>query len=202
MSTQNHEAFSLNQSQEKSRGVGAFVDVETTGLSPRRDEIVELALCLFLYDKNNGQILKIIEEYSGLREPERSIPKRVSEIHGIYDEDVQGKRLNKKLIKRYLGYAEFLAAHNAQFDKGFVCKYFPEASHKPWLCSMKHINWRRKGFSSRKLQSLIKLHNIQSREAHRAASDVRVAVKLIGQTDKDGKTYLYEMLQNLQRDKK
>ena len=48
--------------------LGCVVDVETTGFSPI-DEVVEIGLVLFAFERQNGQILGIIEEYAGLREP-------------------------------------------------------------------------------------------------------------------------------------
>jgi len=36
--------------------VAAVVDVETTGTNPDRDRIIELGICLFEYDRQNGQI--------------------------------------------------------------------------------------------------------------------------------------------------
>ena len=34
--------------------VACFLDIETTGLSPYRDEVVELAMMLFSYDARTG----------------------------------------------------------------------------------------------------------------------------------------------------
>jgi DNA polymerase III epsilon subunit-like protein len=42
-------------------GTAAVVDVETTGFNPYRDEIVELAITLFRYDRATGQVLEIHE---------------------------------------------------------------------------------------------------------------------------------------------
>ena len=56
--------------------MAAFVDVETTGLDHRSDEVVELAIVLFAYDRSTGRILDIIDNYTGLRDPGRPIPER------------------------------------------------------------------------------------------------------------------------------
>ena len=36
--------------------VAAVVDVETTGINPDRDKIIEVGICLFEYDRQNGRI--------------------------------------------------------------------------------------------------------------------------------------------------
>lgn len=178
-------------------GIAVFVDVETTGLSPVADEIVELALCLFLFDRKSGEIIEIIEEYTALRDPGRSIPAAATRIHGIRNMDVKGKYLDFKCVKRMFDRAEFIIAHNAPFDRGFIQRLFPETRKKIWMCSMRHINWRERGYSSRGLQNLIKYHGIKVDRAHRAADDVKAAVMLLSQFDKNGQPYLLEMLEQL-----
>lgn len=75
-------------------GTAAVLDVETTGFSPRYDEIVELAIKLFRYDAVTGHVLEIVAEYSGLREPSCPIPRRASRVHGITRPAVRGLRLD------------------------------------------------------------------------------------------------------------
>lgn len=101
-------------------GIAGFVDVETTGLSPRYDEVVELALVLFAFDRQTGGIVGIVDEYVGLREPGRSIPRDASEVHGLTMDGVRGCCLDCGVIERLIARAEFLVAHNASFDRGFV----------------------------------------------------------------------------------
>ena len=55
----------------------AVVDIETTGLDPIQDKIVEIACVLVAKDR-------IIGEFSLLMNPDRPIPNEVSQIHGIF----------------------------------------------------------------------------------------------------------------------
>ncbi|NLN17645.1 MAG: DNA polymerase III subunit epsilon [Firmicutes bacterium] len=176
---------------------GAFLDVETTGLSPVRNEILELAIILFAFDEQSGRITGILEEYVGLREPDCDIPSDAIAIHGITEEMVKGHRLDEERIQDMLNRAEFVVAHNARFDYGFVVRLFPGVASKPWLCSMSQISWRAYGYPSKGLQSLLAAHCIPVDTAHRAAADCRGALLLLNHVNPRGDTYLRELLQYL-----
>ncbi len=175
-------------------GLAGFIDVETTGLSPVQHEIIEFAICLFRFERSTGEIVGIVDEYVGLREPDRPIPWQASRIHGLYDRDVQGQRLDEARIMGILNQAEFLVAHNASFDRGFVERLFCHCQGKPWLCSMRGINWKQKGFASKALQNLLAAHRINVARAHRAQDDVKAAITLLSQRTEDGYTYFYELI--------
>ncbi len=177
----------------------AIVDVETTGLSPRDDEVVELAIVLFSFDPASGRVDAVLDEYSGLRDPGRPIPEGASRMHGIRDEYVRGRRLDEDRIRRILRQAHHLIAHNASFDRGFIERLFPETRRMPWLCSMDGIPWRRRGFLSRSLQTLLAAHKIDPGTAHRALDDARATLRLLALEAPGGGTYLKELLPPLRR---
>lgn len=172
----------------------AVIDVETTGLSPQTDEVVEFAIVLFSFDPLTGQVLEELEAYSGLRDPGRPIPRDATAQHGLRDEDVRGQRLDEERIRGLLRRAHYLIAHNAPFDRGFVERLFPETSRMQWLCSMEGIAWRRKGFPSKGLQSLLAAHKIAPGSAHRALDDARATMRLLATGKPGGGTYLQELL--------
>jgi DNA polymerase-3 subunit epsilon len=72
-------------------GTAAVPDVETTGLSPRNAEIIELAATPLRYDRVAGHVLDIVGEYSGLREPSCPIPRCASTVHGITRRLMRGR---------------------------------------------------------------------------------------------------------------
>ena len=95
-------------------------DTETTGLSPERDEIVQLAALRLV----NGRIVK--EEWlDTLVDPGRAIPPASTEVHGITDQMVQGAPDIATAGARFRRFAEgaVLVAHNAPFDIAFLRRH-------------------------------------------------------------------------------
>src|SRR5690606_18833404 len=157
-------------------------------------EIVELALVLFAFDRATAEILGIVDEYVGLREPAKPIPPEATAVHGITLDHVRGKRLDDARIITLVERAEFLVAHNAPFDRSFVARLYPHASAKVWLCSMRGIDWRGRGFYSRGLQSLLRAHRIDVARAHRGEDDVKAALRLLATRNAAGEPYFRELL--------
>lgn len=172
-------------------GLAACVDVETTGLDSEKDEIIELAILLFAFDRNTGQIMGIVDEYVGQREPERSIPRAATAIHGLTKRMLKGKSLDYARITAIAQRAEFYVAHNSQFDAGFCCDILPR---RPWYCSMNHIDWEGHGFKYRSLEYLLKRHKLAKTQTHRAGDDTRAVLMLLSQKSKTGEYYFSEML--------
>jgi DNA polymerase III epsilon subunit family exonuclease len=92
-------------------------DVETTGLSPVANRLVELSGVKFkLADEK-------VETFSTLIDPEDSIPPNVTAIHGITDEMVAGAPTAKEVVPDFLNWAgenAVFMAHNAPFDVEFM----------------------------------------------------------------------------------
>ncbi len=177
-------------------GFGGIVDVETTGLNWKKDEVIELAVILFAFEQDTLEIVGVVDEYVGFREPGRRIGTTASRIHGITWKMVKGQRLNNLRIEALIARAQFLIAHNAAFDRRFLEKIFPSSISKPWLCSMTGINWLRKGYTCRGLQFLLKEHGIKCPQAHRGESDAKASLALISIRGPNGKTYFRELVEN------
>lgn len=182
-------------------GYASFLDVETTGFSPRADEIVELAIVLFEFNYADGTITEVVDSYSGLREPSVPIHPGASRVHGLTIDDLRGECLDAERVRALMAQTEFLIAHNASFDRPFVCRIFPEADAKPWVCSCREIPWRRYGFGSARLQELTRARGIRAQQRHRALDDVMDAIELLRQTNSiTGTTFFSELVRAGQAD--
>ncbi|WP_026473026.1 3'-5' exonuclease [Alkaliflexus imshenetskii] len=100
-----------------------FFDLETTGINIATDRIVEIAI---LKIHTNGK-----EEMRSHRvNPEMPIPKRSSEIHGIYDEDVKDcptfKMLARELAKFMEG-CDIGGFNSIKFDIPLLAEEFLRA---------------------------------------------------------------------------
>lgn len=181
-------------------GTAVVLDVETTGLSPCRDEVIELAMALFHFDGEGNVIADSIEEYTGLREPSVPIPPEATRIHGLTMADVAGRRLDEDKVHSLAARADYFIAHNARFDRPFVERLLPDAFRgKTWLCTCHHVNWRAFGLPSKSLPALTRHFGIQHDDAHRALSDVRATLELLSRHVADGRTVLAELLGRQQR---
>ncbi len=100
-----------------SRLVAVAFDLETTGLDPKRDEIVQIGAVRIL----GGRLLRG-EIFDQLVDPGRPIPAGSTRFHGITDpmvEDAPPPAIALARFKTFVGEA-ILVAHNAAFDLAFL----------------------------------------------------------------------------------
>jgi DNA polymerase-3 subunit epsilon len=189
------KALPIESPPRTNTGLAGFIDVETTGLSAEIDEIIELAVYLFAFDRQTGDVPGIVDSYCGLREPAVPISIEARAINGISVDMVKGMRLDTSAVTSILARTEFLLAHNAHFDRDFVVKLFPEAATRPWLCSMRHVDWQAEGCKSRSLQKLLIRFGISRATGHRAASDTASALTLISLRASNGRPFMWQILE-------
>lgn len=111
----------------------AFVDVETTGLSPEHDRIVEVGVVIADISKLSASNADLqFDSFEARVNPGVSIPAETSRIHGIYDEDVENEESFDDIaqdLRDFIG-ARPLVGHNVSFDKDFLSAEFRRAGVK------------------------------------------------------------------------
>jgi hypothetical protein len=122
--------------------IAAVVDVETTGTNPDSDKIIELGICLFEYDRQNGQIYKVLGSWEWFEAPGFSIPPEIPKITGITDAMVAGQRIDDRAVNVLLCRVVLVIAHNADFDRRFLERRLPAFAAKHWACSRSDIDWK------------------------------------------------------------
>ena len=92
-------------------------DIETTGLDRRRDAITEIGAVVL----RDGEVA---EQFSTFADPERPLTREITELTGITDEMLRGAPSQAEAIGAFLDFVgdRPLAAHNAEFDLGFIAE--------------------------------------------------------------------------------
>jgi DNA polymerase-3 subunit epsilon len=175
-----------------------IVDVETTGLDPAADEILELAMLSFDYSMDGGFVCPV-ESFERLRDPGRPIPAEVTVLTGITDQMVAGASIDSSEVAAFVGQAALVIAHNAQFDRRFCERLFPIFTEKPWACSFREVGWADEGFESARLSQLASAYGLFF-DGHRALNDCEAAVELLGRPlPRSGRTAISALLESARR---
>ncbi|MAF78093.1 MAG: hypothetical protein CME63_14190 [Halobacteriovoraceae bacterium] len=152
------------------------LDLETTGLSPLIDRIIELAA------------IKVTKEgvtvFDTLIDPKIAIPDFTTDIHGIRDEDVNGKPFLSDVLpqfKEFIGELP-LIAHNAKFDAGFLVfaahqqKF--ELTQNDFYCTVKASRAAFPEMPNHKLGTVAKELDLPLENHHRATDDALASLHL------------------------
>lgn len=154
----------------------AIVDIETTGGFFKRDRITEIAIVL-----HDGK--KIIDQFSSLVNPERSIPPEITRITGISNEMVQDAPKFYEIAKDIVQLLEgtIFVAHNVRFDYTFIKNEFKSLGYtftKRQLCTVKLSRKAFPGLRSYSLGNLIRHFDIPVEARHRALDDTLATTQL------------------------
>ena len=173
-------------------GIGAAVDVETTGLDPEKDRVIELAVRRFRYDAE-GRIVRLDRAHSWTEDPGMPISDEVTRITGLTDEDVCGTRIDDAQAVALISTAQIVVAHNARFDRAFIEGRLPALTDMVWACSAADVDWKALAFDGKALGWLLAqagwFHG-----AHRAGEDVDALIELLRCKPGGGATILSHLL--------
>ncbi|WP_338132074.1 3'-5' exonuclease [Bradyrhizobium elkanii] len=169
--------LSLPASSPQPTKRGIFVDVETTGLDPKADSIIELAMLPFEYSIK-GDILAVGESFNSLRDPGIPIPAKVTELTGITDAMVAGTAIDAEQVATFADGAALIISHNAGFDRPFCERQWPIFASKAWACSLIEIDWTAEGFEGKKLSQIAAGFGFFF-DAHRAVDDCQAGVDIL-----------------------
>jgi DNA polymerase-3 subunit epsilon len=163
---------------EKYAGNGVFTafDLETTGLDPQKDRIVEIGAVKF---DRRGPIAR----FSTLVNPGIPMPPEAGKVNNITDEMLAGKPPLDEVLPDFLAFIRgtILTAYNAPFDCGFInesLKTVMRSLPNPVADTLAIAREVFPGKRSYKLQELAVELQIPAAEAHRAEDDARICMEI------------------------
>ncbi len=157
---------------------GDFVvfDIETTSLSARYGEIIEIAGVKI----SDG---KMVDQFSRFVKPEKTIPYHITELTNISNDMVKDAESIETVLPEFLAFCSgcVLVAHNAKFDVGYIRKKAEEQNLPFDFCYMDTL------MLSRRLLSALKKHRLNQVAKHlgfaftghhRAINDAEVTARI------------------------
>lgn len=178
------EALTVTQFTPVSRRRFVAFDLETTGLDPAADEIVEIGAVRV----ENGVIT---ERYQQLVDPGFDMPKRAAAVNHITDEMLSGQPRIYAALPSFLAFVgdDVLAAHNASFDSRFLAHACMRHRFRYPVRFFDTMRLARYWPSAedKKLVTLIASAGIERDRSHRALSDAEAVAKLILATNEKRK---------------
>lgn len=153
-------------------------DLETTGLSPDTDAIIEISALKVIGDE-------VVDEFSTLVNPCMHIPYMASSVNGITDDMVQDSPKIDVALRAFAAFIgdSILVGHNIKnFDLRFIQRDAANILGKPipneYLDTLTVARRYLPDLSSRSLEALAYHYDISYDGAHRALADCHINKKV------------------------
>lgn len=141
------------------------LDLETTGLNPVTDLIIEYAA---IKVRNN----QVVDTFQSLCDPGFPIPPQIEMITGITTEMVRFSPNPRKVLPDFLDFVgeDIIVGHNVLFDVRFIAASNGEFKNT-YIDTMKLFRKLHPNLSHHRLSDMVDFYNQQNENAHRALSD-------------------------------
>lgn len=172
--------MSNKRGKQLNKYVPAYVlfDLETTGISANYDEVIEISAVKV----RSG---KIVDEFSTLVNPGRTIPYGASAVNHIYDEMVADAPEFQEVLPLFLAFIgnDILVGHNiAAFDMKFLYrdfeKYMGLILPNDFVDTLRLAKIVFPDWKHRRLGDLANYYGISTAGAHRALTDCKMNQKV------------------------
>lgn len=151
-------------------------DIETTGLDPRNDEIIEIGAIRVRNDQ-------VVAEFEKLIKPSKPISSFITKLTGITNEDLIDAQDIEEVLPDFLNFVgeDIVMGHNVNFDLSFIkdksLKHLGVVFENRYADTLYISRSFYKGFKHHRLCDLAIRFNIDQDVAHRALADVYTTYK-------------------------
>ena len=158
-------------------------DIETTGLDPMYDEIIEIGAIKI----ENG---KEIETFSTLIKPEYEINDFITELTGITNEMVQNAPKINEVLTRFMDFIKdsIILGHNINFDINFIYDNLINEDMQPitndFIDTLRLSRRLLPELKHHRLSDLANYYNIDTTGSHRSLTDVRITIDIFKNLEK------------------
>lgn len=157
-------------------GTYVVFDVETTGLDPLKEEIIEIGACKVV----NG---RIDETFSTFIKPTKHIPREITELTGITDDMVKDAPTINYAMPDFYKFCDgaILVAHNIGFDISFIHNMSKKLSYNFYHKNVDTLQMAKdklRGLKNYKLGTVVERLGIVLDNAHRAINDATATAKV------------------------
>lgn len=146
------------------------VDLETTGLDPNYDEIIEIAAVRVINNLPS-------DTFSALVKPNKNVSEFITSLTGITNEMLSTAEKIEDVLKPFINFvgSDIIVGHNVNFDINFIhqnaVKCFDKAFSNDFVDTLRLSRKYVKDVENHRLQTLVKHFNVPTDGAHRSLAD-------------------------------
>jgi ATP-dependent DNA helicase DinG len=158
-------------------GKWAVLDIETTGINPLDDDIIDLGYWQF-------EGTSLVRKYTSLVRSQQAISPFIQKLTGITNEQLKKAPMWDKVEPDLLELEKHtLIAHNAAFEEKFLKRYFDRvdksSERESFQDSILYLGLLFPGAGQLNLESFIQRFGIADKEEHRGEADARDLLKVL-----------------------
>ena len=154
-----------------------LVDIETTGLSPQTDEIIEIGA---IKVKEN----KIVDQYDSLIRIDYPLNPLITNLTGITNEMLQKGKDSIQVLEEFMEFTgkDIIMGHNVNFDINFIydkCEIYLDSYLKnDFVDTMRIAKKVIPNCKNYKLGTLAQMFDVDYKNAHRGLKDVEITYEV------------------------
>lgn len=152
------------------------IDIETTGLNPKTDRIIEIAAIKIKDDE-------IVDSFQSLINPRKTLSDFIKKLTGIQEEDLQNAPDLQYVLLDFIEFCDgyCLLGHNIMFDYSFIKRNAVNLGFEFEKEGIDTLEIARKilpNLEKKSLSYLCEYFNIENKNHHRALDDAKAASSL------------------------